>query len=383
MNQRERFLATLHFEKPDKVPLQPGGPRESTLAAWHQQGLPHDVDWYPYLMDMLGIEIEPAQPRVNPGVSFIMIPTFEEKVLAHENGHYIVQDWMGAVTEISDTYDYTYIRRAKDFVTRKWHSFPVESRADWEEKIMWRYDPQDPERFPDDFEARCAQLRERDYVVSLAFSGPFWQLREWCGMEGLCVMMADQPDLVEEMVAFWTDFVLQTLTPLLRLAPPDHIIFNEDMAYKLHSMISPRMVRRFLAPAWETWIAAIREASPRTIIDMDCDGYVGELLPIWTELDFDVCSPMEVAAGNDIVAFRQAYGRRMAYRGGIDKRALAKGGSVMRAELHRVVPPLLEGTLTLVGGGFIPGCDHGVPPDIAWPDFIDYTRLLAEMTGWL
>ena len=55
-----------------------------------------------------------------------MIPIFEEKVLEHRDGHYIVQDWMGAITEISDQFDYTYIRSAKDFVTRHWHSLPGE-----------------------------------------------------------------------------------------------------------------------------------------------------------------------------------------------------------------------------------------------------------------
>lgn len=374
---RERYLTTLHFGQPDKVPLQPGGPRESTLEAWHRQGLPQDASWHEHLMDLLGIQMPTTQPRTALGVSFIMIPTFEEKVLEHRNGHYIVQDWMGAITEISDTYDYTYIRRAKDFVTRKWHRFPVQSRQDWEEKIKWRYDPHDPKRFPEDFEARCAALRKRDYVLMLSFSGPFWQLREWCGMKGLCIMMAEQPDLVADMASFWTDFVLKTLEPILRHAPPDHIRFNEDMAYKAHSMISPAMVSRFLMPAWEAWIAAIKAASPRTIIDMDCDGYVGELLPLWVEAGFDCCSPMEVAAGNDIVAYRRQYGTQIAYLGGIDKRALAKGGDVMRDEVLRVVPPLLE------DGGFIPGCDHGVPPDISWPNFIDYTRLLAELTGWL
>ena len=67
----------------------------------------------------------------------------------------------------------------------------------------------------------------------------------------------------------------------------------------------------------------------------------------------------------------------MAYNGGIDKRSLAAGGDEMRAEVLRVVPPLLE------EGGFIPSCDHGVPPDISWPNFVEYTRLLAELTGWL
>jgi hypothetical protein len=377
MNQRERYLATVFFGQPDKIPLNPGGPRESTLAAWHQQGLPREKNWYEILMEEVGIEIEKTQPKTDLGVSFIMIPTFEEKVLEHKRGHYIVQDWMGAITEISDVYDYTYIRRAKDFVTRKWHSFPVTSRVDWETKIKWRYDPQDVERFPPDFPSRCQKLLLRDYVYGLTFPGPFWQLREWCGMENLCVMMIEQPSFVLDMVAFWENFVLETLTPILHQAPPDWIQFNEDMAYKMHSMISPTMVRKYLMPTWQTWIRTIKQASPQTAVLMDSDGYVGELLPLWVDVGFDACTPMEVAAGNDIVANRQQYGTRIAYLGGIDKRALAKGGDVMTKELQRVIPPLLK------DGGFIPGCDHGVPPDISWTNFIEYTRYLAQMTGWL
>jgi hypothetical protein len=67
----------------------------------------------------------------------------------------------------------------------------------------------------------------------------------------------------------------------------------------------------------------------------------------------------------------------MAYTGGIDKRAIAAGGEVMRKEVLRVVSPLLQ------QGGCVPGSDHGVPPDISWPDFVDYSRLLAQLTDWL
>ncbi len=377
MNERERFRETLLFGNPDKVPLSPGGPRESTLEAWHQQGLPDGVRWYVHLMRHLGLDYAPStQPHVALGVSFKMIPTFEEKVLEHRDGHYVVQDWMGAITEISDRYDYTYIRAAKDFVTRKWHSFPVKARQDWEEKLKWRYDPQHPERFPQDFEDRCRALKNRDYVLRLTVNGPFWQLREWCGLEHLCILMVEQPDFVREMIDFWTDFVLQTLIPILERVELDYFQVSEDMGYKMHSMISPAMAREFLQPTWRTWAEVIK-GSGCPIYSVDSDGYMDELFPLWIDAGFNCCFPVEVAAGNDIVAYRKKYGRRMAYLGGLDKRALAAGGDVMRAELMRVVPPLLE------EGGFIPGCDHGVPPDISWPNFVEYARLLAQLTGWL
>lgn len=377
MTPRQRYLETLLFGNPDRIPFSPGGPRESTLAAWHQQGLPEGVNWQVYLRELLGIPPEESQtPRVDLGVSFRMIPTFEEKVLAHTRGHYIVQDWMGAITEISDKYDYTYIRAAKDFVTRKWHRFPVQNRQDFEEKIRWRYDPKDPKRFPPDFEERCAKMKERDYVASIHFNGPFWQLREWCGLEGLCMLMAEDPEFVEEMAAFWTDFVSQTMAPILERVQLDRVGISEDMAYKEKSMISPAMVRRFLVPSYQQWVPAIKK-SGCPIVDMDSDGYIAELIPIWIECGINVCDPVEVAAGNDIVAYRQQFGKKMAYTGGIDKRALAKGGAAMEAELKRVIPPLFK------DGGYIPGCDHGVPPDISWPNFVEYSRLLAKYTGWL
>lgn len=376
MTARERFRETLCFGRPDRVPLMPGAPRESTLAAWHQQGLPEGVHWYEYLMHVLGVDMPPREPQVDPGVSFRMIPTFEEKVLEHRDGHYIVQDWMGAITEISDEYDYTYIRSPKDFVTRKWHRFPVQSREDWETRMRWRYDPRDPRRFPPDFEERCRALRERDYPVQITINGPFWQLREWLGFENLCMLMLDDPSFIEELTTFWTEFVAQVLEPLLDKVELDAVVISEDMAYKAHSMISPAMARRFLLPAYQRWVPLIK-ASGCPVVTMDSDGYIAELIPIWIEAGINCCTPIEVAAGNDIVAYRREFGRRMAYIGGIDKRALAAGGEKMRQEVLRVVPPLLE------DGGFIPGCDHGVPPDISWPNFVEYTRLLAELTGWL
>ncbi len=375
MTQRERFRETLLFGEPDKVPFQPGGPRESTLAMWHKQGLPQGVNYYDFLLKVLGIEKEKENPRVNLGVSFKMIPTFEEKVLEHKNGHYIVQDWMGAITEISDEYDYTYIRSAKDFVTRRWLKFPVQNDKDWQE-MKKRFSPKTAERYPKDFEARCQVLESQDYPIILNINGPFWQLREWCGMENLCMLMLDDPNWIQKMVSFWANFVSEVMAPIQEKVKIDCIVIAEDMAYKTRSMISPKMVRQVLLPVYQRWVPEIKKGGC-PVISLDSDGYIGELIPIWIEAGINCCEPMEVAAGNDIVEYRRIYGKNMAYRGGIDKRAIAKGGKVMKGEVERVVPPLLR------DGGFIPSCDHGVPPDISWSNFVEYSRLLGKLTGWL
>lgn len=377
MNSRERTLSTLLFGQPDKIPFEPGMPREKTLLRWHDEGLPKGADWFGVLCQILGINPDrytKLPVEANHLIDFRMRPQFEEKVLEHKHGHYLLQDWMGNIVEISDEYDYTYIRYARDFVTRKWHAFPVSSPSDFE-KMKARYRSDDPDRYvanPNDLEKK---LNHRDFVVTLKVFGPLWQLREWCGFEPLCTMFIESPDFVEEMISFWTDFVSRLMAPVLERGIVDRLFINEDMAYKEKSMISPKMTRRFLQPAWQRWISEAK-ASGVQLLDEDSDGYVGELIPIWIDSGFNVCDPVEVAAGNDLVDFRQRYGNKMAFRQGVDKRAIAKGGRHIETELQRLEP-------VIKSGGYIPGCDHGVPYDISWSDFVYYSTLLAELTGWI
>ena len=374
MNNRERILNVLQYKPVDRIPLQPGYPRKSTRERWHREGLPEGADWFAYVMEAAGVDYEWSKEAPNHGVNSRMIPIFEEKVLKHENGHYIVQDWMGAITEISDEFDYTYIRNAIDFVTRKWHKFPVENQEDWVE-MKKRFDPDDPSRYPENMDKLAGLMADRDYPSRLYFNGPFWQLREWMGFEELCMAFIERPEFVAEMIDFWCDFCLKMIEKVTAVVPIDIINLSEDMAYKAHSMISPAMAREFLMPVYKKWSAAARKNGVK-FIDMDSDGYIDELIPIWIESGIHVCDPIEVAAHNDIVLFKEKYGENMAYIGGVDKRAIAAGGKVMETEVRRVVEPFLA------KGGLIPGCDHGVPHDISLQNFIDYTELLAKLCGW-
>lgn len=376
MTERERYVKGFLFEKVDKVYFSPGGPRESTLKRWRSEGLPENADYFEYLCKQIGMILERSkEEQMNPSINLEMIPAFEEKVLEHKNGHYVVQDAKGAIVEIADTFDFTYLRRAKDFVTRRWHKFPVEDKKDWE-AIKKRYNPDDSARITNNLEEIGKKTRNRNYVIGLGVSGPFWQLRDWCGFENLCMLMVTEPDFVKEMIKFWKNFVLTVLERATKHIIFDSVMFNEDMAYKEKSMISPAMVRKFLMPVWSAWSSKIKASGCR-IVMVDSDGYIGELIPLWIESGINCCTPVEVAAGNDIVRFRKLYGKKMAYAGGIDKRAIAKGGKTMEQEVYRVVPQLLK------NGGYLPGCDHGVPSDVSWQNFVEYSRLLAKLQGWL
>jgi uroporphyrinogen decarboxylase len=381
MTPRERFVATLTFGSPDRIPFAPGFGRLSTHEAWRRQGLPaHVTDIEAYVRELAGVPPEPPAEQISLDANFRMIPEFEERVLERRpppspgaRGTLVVRDWKGNVCEISDEFDATYLRNSIDFVTRSWIRCPVESRADWS-GMTRRYDPADPRRLPADFAARAERLRDRPYVLGFNFSGPFWQLREWLGFENLCVLLLDDPDFAQEMIGFWRDFISGMLARILPLFRPDFVRVDEDMAYKGKPMIGPEMVRRFLMPCWRAWADQIRGAGV-PLFELDSDGHVGLLLPLFIEAGFNLNTPLEVAAGNDLPAYRRLHGTRMAYRGGVDKRAMAAGGGAIERELARLKP-------AIDAGGFIPSCDHGVPPDVSWPNFVRYSRLLAKATGW-
>jgi len=375
MTDRQRHLETLLFGAPDRPPLEPGHGRRSTLAAWHAQGLPRHVENVnEYAYRQAGGTL--PWPRGGPvfHVNERMIPQFEEKVIERKQNTQIVQDWKGNICEIGNEYGVEYLRDAIDFVTRRWIKCPVESRSDWEE-MKRRYDPDDPSRFPNGADQLGRKLADRDWFLEIAFPGPFWQLREWVGFERLCTLFYDGPDLVRDMVAFWQRHIARLLEKTFRFVVPDAIHLSEDMAFKEHSMISPEMAREFLLPAYAQWGEIIRGAGC-PIYAMDSDGFMGQLIPVWMEAGVNVCDPVEIAAGNDLGEFRRAFGRRMAYRGGVDKRAIAKGGPAIEAEIGRLLPVIRD-------GGYLPGCDHGVPADVSWPNYVHYVKLLAASVAWL
>ncbi len=81
--------------------------------------------------------------------------------------------------------------------------------------------------------------------------------------------------------------------------------------------------------------------------------------------------PFEVQAGMDIVEIRKQY-PRLLIEGGLDKTKVARGQEAIDAELEAKLPPMLS------QGGYIPCCDHLVPPDVPWLNFRYYRERVRE-----
>ncbi|MDH5439895.1 MAG: hypothetical protein OEY31_04760, partial [Candidatus Bathyarchaeota archaeon] len=67
---------------------------------------------------------------------------------------------------------------------------------------------------------------------------------------------------------------------------------------------------------------------------------------------------------------------RLIMIGGIDKRKLAEDKKAVEREVLHKVPPLVQ------RGGYFPGVDHAVPPDISLGNFRYFVSLLKKVCGW-
>lgn len=95
---------------------------------------------------------------------------------------------------------------------------------------------------------------------------------------------------------------------------------------------------------------------------VDSDGDMTQLLPLLEEVGIKGQLPFEVQAGMDIRQVREKHPKMVLF-GGLDKKLLAQSRDNMEKEIQNKVVPLLK------IGGYFPGLDHAVPPDLSLADF--------------
>lgn len=285
-----------------------------------------------------------------------------ERVLEETAEHILTRDSYGRA-----------MRLVKGFATIPLPlDYPVKTMEDWL-RIRHHYQFH-PDRLGADWEAKARSALSEGSVLQVNLPGGFDEPHQLMGEEAVCVAVYDQPELIEDMLATIGEMVYQLFDEITRRVPVDLLFVHEDMAGKSGPLWGPRQVRKFIVPyyrrAWD--LVASRGAR---VFEQDSDGNIESVLDAFLEAGINCVYPVEPAAGMDMARLRERYGKRLSFRGGIDKFALTRGKQAIDVELAYKVPPMLK------DGGVVFGLDHRIPMEVPLENYRYYVRRMGELLG--
>ena len=367
MTSRQRMLAALDHQIPDRVPIDLGG---------NQTGI-HKLA-YEALLKHLGID-EPVV--IMDAVQQLAQPCEAVLERFHVDTRYIAA---GAAADFKG-----------DVVTRRrngrlWHDLTDEFGVTWSMPDDRPYymdishhplatatiDDVRGYPFPkgDDL-GRFAGLRQRamelrrqtPYAVVSGISGVVyeicWYLR---GLEQWFMDMLTEPEfceaLLDQTLKFWMDWFRVFLDEVGDVV--DVIMIGDDLAAQQGPLFRPELYRRIVQPRHRQLVQAIRQRTRAKIWYHTCGSCV-EYIPDLLANGIDILNPVQIsAAGMDPAMLKTRFGDRLAFWGGaIDAQHVLPTASPETICEH--VRRNLE--IWKPGGGYVFNNVHniqaGVPPE--------------------
>jgi uroporphyrinogen decarboxylase len=297
------------------------------------------------------------------------MPAFEEKILEDQGDHELVQDLAGRTLKC-------FKNRRSGFMP-EYINHPVKDIKSWEENCLWRMNPSNPERLPGIQKAiagaKAAAAEGKIIVANLV--GGYMYLRSIMGPVELLYLFYDDPVLIHRSMEAWLALADSVYTTIQKEVTLDEIFIGEDICYNHGSLISEDMIREFLFPYYQQLITNIKsrqqDKSRKLHFQVDTDGFSDPIIPLYRELGMDYLSPFEAASFCDVVRTAGEY-PDLLISGGFDKRILAQGKDAIDREVDRIMPVMKK------RGGYIPTCDHGVPDEVSFENYLHYRKRMLE-----
>jgi uroporphyrinogen decarboxylase len=359
---RNRLLATARFEPLDRAwRHECMGFWNETLTRWHGEGLPSEVndmatafvfnrfDWQAPIL---------FEPDLHPGI----YPLFEEEILREEGDSLVKRSRYGTIVR----------------VPRDGHSIPphvieapVSDVASWEETKS-RMDPSSKGRIEEQ-EYGILLAEERGWPLQVWMCGLFGTNRHLFGLEPLMYAYYEKSELLHEIARHWVFMWRTIISNIAERRTPDVVYFWEDMCGRNGPIIGPRMFEEFMTPYYQELTGFLKNELGVAVIGVDTDGDCTVLIEKFVDGGVNMLLPFEAQAGMDVLEVRKNWPDQFVIWGGMDKRELAKDKKAIENEVMRVVPPMLE------RGGYIPGIDHLVPPDVSYENWLFYRDLVRDV----
>ncbi len=371
MNSRERVLAALNHQEPDRVPFDMGGtvvtgiqgkayrrlceylglpPREPQIIDILQQLAYVEDD----VMDRLGVDVRNVSPRSTA--------SFNIEIKETEDGAY---------TYFYDEYSIGW-RMPKDYgMYYDMFDHPLSGEISLEDVDRYQLpDPLDPSRFAGLREAahKVLEQEQRALIVGNISAGIF-ELYMWTrGFKDGYADWAGNPDLADKMLHKYMDLQLaywEKMFEVMEGIPIDVVQMADDFAGQHNMLISPDSYRKQLKPFHREMFDYIHARSSARIFFHSC-GAIRPVLPDLIEVGVDIINPVQVSAkGMKLAELKREFGRDLVFWGGgvdtqnaFDERHTPEE---VRADVRRRLEDLMP------GGGFVFNTVHNiqgnVPPE--------------------
>jgi uroporphyrinogen decarboxylase len=383
---RQRLLATLDHQEPDRIPVDLGSTQVTGIhvAAYHK------------LRDLLGLP--PAEPQICDVIQGLALPDpdlidrlgVDMRGLFPLNSH----NWQVNEVEIVDERSGDLFWSYHD----EWGITHRKHRPDGLYYSLWKAPLEQPDLTPQDIASHpwpklddlrriqglrqlAESYRAAGYAVVLKdpFAGIFEMSQRIVGMENLLVMMADKHPaaqaLFEKMVELKLGFWEMALPQLADVV--DVVTQADDYGTQASQLISPRMFRQLLKPCWKQIFDRLRVLAPGARRFFHSCGNVRPLLPDFIEIGVEILNPVHIrATGMEPVALKRDFGDALVFwGGGVDTQGVLPYGTPqeVRDDVRRNIEALAP------GGGYVFNTVHNIQADVPAENLrAMYEALLGE-----
>lgn len=323
MTGRQRFLETMRYGTPDRVPYLEEGLRDDVLAQWHEQGLSADAD----LSRMFHFDRREQIP-----LDLGFRPALDA--------------WPQSLKELHN--------------------------------VQVRLDPEDAGRYPADWKDLVRRWRSREHILEIFVHRGFFQtmgVNDWSRLEEVLYQVHDAPDLVRGIMGAYGAFVAQMVERVLSEVQVDLATFSEPIAGNDRPLLSPAIYDDLVLPSYLPIIEALRRGKVETIV-YQTYANTRVLLPAVVRAGFNTLWAIETNPdAMDYRSIRSEFGREVRLIGGIDLDSLLLGPDAIRKEIEERAVPLLA------GGGYIPLADGRVRGNVLFTSYCAYRKAIEEVTG--
>lgn len=253
-----------------------------------------------------------------------------------------------------------------------WIDWPVKDLKSWEQFKEERFQISYEKRLSKNFKDYEKKIKEGKNPLIL-FGEPvgyYGSIRYLVGEMNLLYMYHDNPELIKNIFSFLTDFWINLAEEILSKYDIEVVDFWEDMSGKNGSLISPETFKEFMSPYYKRLIGFLKTKGIKHF-NVDTDGNVDTLIPLFLEVGITGMLPFERQAKNDLIKIRKKYPNLNIF-GGFDKNVLAKDKKEIDIELMNIREMIKP-------GGYIPYCDHLVPPNVPWENYKYFRNKLIDI----